>query len=380
MPRPRCLLPLMIAVALAGSGCSGAAHDGDKSKDPASRPVPVSAAVAAKRDVPIYLEGLGSVIAYKTVTVRPQVDGRLDKVLFREGQVVKKGDVLAQIDPRPFLVLLHQAEGALVRDNALLSDARRNQERYQTLLKQNLIAQQQLDTTSASVGQYQGAVQIDQAQVESARLQLEYARVTAPIDGVTGVRLVDEGNLVRAGDTGGLVVLTQLDPIAVLFTLPQDDLPRLLQQMPGGALTVEAYSRDGEARLGQGTVEVLDNQINQATASVRLKAVLKNPERSLWPNQFVKVRLLLTVRKDALVVPVTAVQRGPKGTFAYVIGADQTVQPRPVEVAQTAGDVAVLTRGVAAGEQVVTDGQNQLRPGSKVAPRDSAAKPAGAGR
>jgi multidrug efflux system membrane fusion protein len=347
--------------------------------DPAARVVPVAAAAVTTRDMPITLDGLGNVTAFNTVTMRSQIDGRLDKVLFREGDAVKAGQLLAQIDPRPYEVQLHQAEGALARDMATLRNDQLNLERNKELRVHNLVAQQTVDDQSALVGQAQGAVSIDKAAIESAKLNLEYTRITAPLDGVTGVRLVDAGNLVHASDATGIVIITQLDPIAVIFTLPQDDLPMLAAQMAKGELTVEAYARDGTSKLGQGKLQLLDNQINQATATLRLKAIFPNPTRMLWPNQFVKARLLLSTRSNALVVPATAVQRGPTGTFAYVIGADQTVSSRPIEVELTQGDSAIIARGLADGEQVVVDGQNQLRPGAKVQVRRPGASPDGKG-
>ncbi len=340
------------------------------------RPVPVVTAQVQQRDLPIYLDGLGTVVAAKTITVRPQVDGRLDSVVFREGQVVRRGEVLAQIDPRPFQVQLEQGKGALTRDAAQLRTARLALARNLELLREKLVSQQDVDNQEAAVGQFEGAVRIDQAQIGSARLNLDYARITSPIDGVTGVRLVDPGNLVHASDANGIVVVTQLDPVAVLFTLPQDYLPQVAQQMELGTLTVEAFSRDGSVKLGSGELLVIDNQINQNTATMRLKATFANPQRVLWPNQFVKARLLLTVRKGAIVVPSTAVQRGPEGTFAYVVGPDQTVQPRPIEVEMTQGDVAAIARGLSPGEVVVADGAAALRPGAKVAPRPAAPRPA----
>jgi len=333
------------------------------------RPIPVVTAQVQQRELPIYLDGLGTVVAARTITVRPQVDGRLDSVSFREGQVVRRGEVLAQIDPRPFQVQLEQARGALTRDAAQLRTAKLALARNLQLLKEKLVSQQDVDNAEATVGQFEGAVRIDQAQIDSARLNLDYARITSPIDGVTGVRLVDPGNLVRATDATGVVVVTQLDPVAVLFTLPQDYLPQVAQQMEMGTLAVEAYSRDGNAKLASGELLVIDNQINQNTATIRLKATFANPQRLLWPNQFVKARLLLTVRKGAIVIPATAVQRGPEGTFAYVVGADQAVQARPIEVELTQGDVAAIARGLSLGEVVVADGAAALRPGAKVAPR-----------
>lgn len=379
------------------SGCSRGPAEGAGPRgggpDPAARPVPVLAVAASQRDVPIYREGLGSVSAYKTVVVRPQVDGRLQEVYFKEGQAVRRGELLAQVDPRPFQAQLQQAEGALARDSAALQAGRRNLERYVALRNDRLLAPQQVDDQQALVGQQEGSVRVDQAQVQNARLLLEYARVTAPIDGITGIRQVDPGNLVRQGDATGIVTITQIDPIAVLFTLPQDDLPKVARAMnehaaalgrDGGVsgdakaapegLPVEAWSREGQELLGTGQLLVIDNQINPSTATIRMKAVFANPRRALWPNLFVKARLRLTVRRGALVVPLSAVQRGPRGTFVYVVTPEQTAALRPVELEQSTGELALLRAGVRPGELVVTDGQSQLRPGSKVAP---GAAPAG---
>jgi multidrug efflux system membrane fusion protein len=342
-----------------------------------ARAVPVAAAPVTRRDVPIFLDGLGNVAASYTVAVRAQVDGRLQDVVFREGQEVKRGQVLAQIDPRPFQIQLHQGEGALARDEAQLVGARKNLERYRALVADKLIPQQQVDDQAALVGQLEGAVQMDKATIETARLNLDYARITSPIDGVTGVRLVDPGNIVHATDQNGIVIVTQLDPIVVFFTLPQDHLSEVFEQLARGPLAVDVYSRDSATRLGTGQLKVVDNQINQATSTLRLKAVVRNQTHLLWPNQFVNVRLLVTTKKNALAMPAIALQRGPAGTFVYVIGADSTVQPRPVELETTQGDLAVVAKGLAEGDRVVVDGQNQLRPGSKVAARD-AGKPQGA--
>lgn len=363
-------------VYLRGKGSDGATGHGQAkggAPDPRARVVPVLEAKAIKRDVPIYLDGLGAVQANRTVTVKPQVDGRLDKVLFKEGQEVKRGTLIAQIDPRPFQIQLHTAEGALARDQAQLKNAQLNLKRYAELRDKKMVAQQQVDDAAAAVGQLEGSVQIDRAQIESARLNLDYSRITSPVDGVAGVRLVDQGNIVRQSDPTGLVVLTQLDPIAVVFTLPQDDLPRVSEAMQGGALLVEAFSRDGQTKLGTGELQLIDNQINAATATMRLKAIFANPLRVLWPNQFVKARLLLTTRKDAVVIPAAAIQRGPDGLFVYAIQADQTVQQRGVELESTQGELALLAKGVQAGERIVVEGQNQLRPGAKVSTRDPGA-------
>jgi membrane fusion protein, multidrug efflux system len=343
------------------------------SKQPAGaaqgRAVPVLVAAASRRDVPLYLEGLGNVTAYRTVTVRTQVDGRLEAVLFKDGQLVRQGQVLAQIDPRPFQAQLHQAEGALARDEAQLRNAQANVARDKDLVAQKLIPQQQVDADAATVGQLEGSVRMDRAAVETAHLNLDYARIVSPLEGVTGIRFVDAGNVVHPSDANGIVVVTQLDPVAVIFTQPQDQVSAVSEQLARGPLQVEAYSRDGSTLLGTGELAAIDNQINASTATVRLKAILPNPRRALWPNQFVNARLRLETRKGALVMPSTAVQRGPNGAFVYVVGPDDTVSQRPVTVEITQGDLALVANGVAEGDRVVVEGQNQLRPGAKVAPR-----------
>jgi multidrug efflux system membrane fusion protein len=341
----------------------------------AERPVAVALAPVIVRDVPVYLEGLGNATPLATVTVKSQVDGRLDKILFTEGQHVKIGDVIAQIDPRPFTIQLHQAEAALARDQSSLANAKLNLDRYTKLREQSLVAQQQVDDQRATADQGEAGVKADQAQIENAKLQLDYARIRSPIDGVTGVRLVDQGNLVHANDTTGIVVVTQLDPMSVIFTLPQDDLDRVGKAMGGGAVTVDAYSRDGVTKLSTGQLQVIDNQVNQATATVRLKATFPNPDNALWPNEFVKIRLLLQTLKAVTTIPAAAVQRGPQGTFVYVVDAEQKANVRPVEVNSVDSQTAVVTKGVNPNEQVVIEGQNQLRPGAKVQGRT----PQGAG-
>lgn len=346
-------------------------HPGLQAKAPPAdvRTVPVAVSPVLQKDVPIYLEGLGTVTALYTVTVKTQVDGRLDSVLFVEGQKVKKGELIAQVDPRPFEAALHQAIATVARDQAQLVNAKLNLNRYDELSKQNLIAKQQATDQQAQVDQLAATVAIDQAQVETAKLNLAYSHIISPVDGVTGIRLVDPGNIVHAADTTGLVVITQLDPIAVIFTLPQDDLPAVSAAMAKGELTVDAFSRDGGAKLGTGKVLLIDNQINQTTATIRLKAVFPNPANALWPNQFVKARLLLTTRAGAIVIPTVAIQRGPKGTFVFVVSADSTVAVRPVDIESTQGDQTLLKSGLQPGEQVVVDGTNQIRAGSKVLAR-----------
>ncbi len=343
-----------------------------------NRVVPVLTAEVVRRDVPIVREGLGSVAAFYTVTVKTQVDGRIDRVAFTEGQHVKKGDLLVQIDPRPFAIQLQSAQAAMARDLANANNAKVNADRYKTLSEQSLISVQQYTDAKANVDQLMAQVQSDQAQIESAKLNLDYAHVVSPIDGVTGVRLVDPGNVVHASDPTGLVVVTQLDPIAVLFTLPEDDLPAIAAaRKDDPSLAVEAVSRDGDQVLGRGKLSVIDNAINQATATIKLKAIFDNPSAALWPNQFVKARITLSIRKGALTMPAAVVQRGPNGTFAYVVGPASTVEARPVEIEMLQGDTAIIKSGLAAGDQVVVDGQSQLRPAAKVSTRPVSAAGAG---
>lgn len=333
------------------------------------RIIPVLTATAVRRDVPVWLEGLGSVSAFYTVTVRTLVDGRIDQVFFTEGQHVNKGDALVQIDPRPFTIALESAQAALQRDQAQLKNARLNADRYKTLTNQNLIATQQYTDQLAMVDQLNGQLGADQAQIGSAKLNLVYAHITSPIDGVAGIRLVDPGNVVHPTDASGLVVVTQLDPIAVLFTLPEDDLAAVQKAMGEGDVTVEARSRDGDTLLGAGKLSVIDNEINQTTATIRLKAIFENGKKLLWPNQFVKTRAKVDVIHSAVVVPLATIQHGPQGTFAYVAAPDKTAQMRPVTVGTTQGENAIVSKGLAPGDEVVVEGQAQLKPGSRIATR-----------
>jgi multidrug efflux system membrane fusion protein len=352
----------------AGVG-NGLAAGGAAPSGTADRIVPVSVATAARRNVPIVLEGLGTVTPIAMVTVKTQVDGRLDKVLFKEGDAVKKGTVLAQVDARPFAIQLKQAEAALARDQAQATNAKITLERNQALLAENLVTRQQVDDSSAQSAQFEAQTLADRAQIDSARLQLEYSRIVSPIDGVTGVRQIDPGNIVRQSDQGGIVVVTQLDPIAVLFTLPQDDLAQVASELAKGPLKVDLTSRDGDQPLGTGELVMIDNQVNAQTSTIRLKAVVPNEKRILWPNAFVKAKLNVAVRQNALVVPTPAIQRGPQGTFVYVVvQPDNTVQMRPVGVERSDNETTIVAKGLAPGDVVVTDGQNQLRPGAKVAP------------
>jgi multidrug efflux system membrane fusion protein len=360
-----------------GAARPAAADGGETTRGAGGRPgggsgdarvVPVQVATAERKDMPIWLDGLGTVAAVQQVTVRPQVDGRLDKVLFTEGQPVRRGDVLVQIDPRPFLVTLHQAQGALARDKAQLETLQANLNRYEGLKAQNLVAGQQVEDIAGQVGQLAGSVKIDQAQIESAQLQLDYATVKAPIDGITGVRQIDAGNIIHQNDVNGIVVITAIDPAAVFFTVPQDRLGGVAAALARGDVSVDVYSRDGATKLASGKLAVLDNQINQATATLRLKAIVDNTRHLLWPNAFVKAQLLVDTHKDAIVIPTVAIQHGPQGTYVYAVGADKTAQMKPVTIALTTGEVAVIGKGLDGGEQVIIEGQNQVRPGGRVAP------------
>jgi multidrug efflux system membrane fusion protein len=334
---------------------------------PAAPAVPVVMVAAQQGDMPVYLTGLGSVTAFNTVMVKSRVDGQLINVAFREGQFVRAGDLLAEIDPRPFQVQLTQAQGQLARDMAQLQDAKRNLERYRELVAKQFIAKQQFDDQAALVHQYEGAIKVDQGAIDSAKLQLTYCRITAPINGRVGLRLVDMGNIVHASDQNGLVVITQVQPIAVLFTIPEDNLPPVLRKLGAGErLPVEVYDRAGRTKIATGELLTVDNQIDQSTGTSRLKAVFANEDHALFPNQFVNVRLLVDVKKGAVIVPGAAVQRGPQGTFVYVVKADQTVEVRQVTLGPTEGNNAAVEAGLTPGELVVTDGVDKLRAGSTV--------------
>lgn len=342
-------------------------------KKPAAPPaVSVVLAPVERQDVTLTLEGLGTVVPLDTVVVKPRVDGQLVSVNFQEGQQVHKGDALAQIDPRPFQVAVAQAEGTLRRDRATANNNRLNLKRLSGLVGEHLVAAQQVDNARALVGQDKGVLAVDQAALANAKLNLEWTRVVAPTDGVCGIRQVDPGNLVHASDPNGIVVLTRLDPTSVVFTLPQDALPRVSEAMANGEPRVFAFDRTGDTLLGQGTLAAIDNQVNQTTATVRLRAELPNPDRRLWPNAFVRARLEVGQRKGALVIPSVAVQRGPTGPLVYVAASDGTAKLQPVEIDLTQGTLTVIKNGLTEGEQVVVDGQNQLRPGARMEVRSPA--------
>jgi membrane fusion protein, multidrug efflux system len=338
--------------------------------DPNTR-VPVAVTAAQRRDLPVYLDGLGSVEAFNTVTVKSRVDGQMMEVRFTEGQEVHKGDLLAIIDPRPFDVALAQAQANFAKDQAQLTDAKLNADRYNQLIKAGIIPQQQYDTQLALTNQLQAAVAADQAQIDSAKLNIDYSHITSPIDGRVGLRLVDAGNIVHASDQNGLLVITQMQPIAVIFTLPEDNLPAVNSRMRSGStLQVKALSQDNGTEIAAGTLLTIDNQIDATTGTFRLKAVFDNKDRVLWPNQFVNARLLIDLKKNATLIPTAAIQRGDQGTFVYRVNpSDNTAEVVPVTAGVTEDNLSSIDSGLAPNDLVVTDGQDRLRAGVRVDPR-----------
>lgn len=323
--------------------------------------VPVSIATAAREDVPIYLTGLGTVQALFTVAIHTQVDGKLQDVFFKEGQRVKKGDVLAKIDPRLYQAALDQAKARKAIDEAALISAQKDLVRYQTLVLKNFETQQNVDQQQAKVDQAKASIDADVAAIETAQTNLDYTDIVAPTDGRMGVRMVDPGNIVHASDQGAIAILTQTEPTAVLFTLPAQTLDDVREAMARGPVEVTAYDRNNVRILSKGTLATVDNLIDPATATYRLKAMFSNEDEKLWPGEFVNARVLLTTRKDVVVIPPLAVQRGPHGLFTWIVRPDNTVEPRPIETSTTTGDRTIVTSGVNDGERVVTDGQYKLQ-------------------
>ncbi len=363
----------------------------DKKGKGGPQTVTIEASPASRANVPVTIEGLGTVQAYNTVTVTTRVDGALQKLGFTEGQLVHKGDLLAQIDPRPFQAALGQAEAAKAKDQAQLASAKADLERYTMLAPQNLASQQTVDTAKAQVSSLEAQIKGDQANIDNARTQLEYSTITSPIEGRTGIRKVDVGNNIHAADTTGIVVVTQVQPITVIFTLPEEALPQINQSMAAGGVQVVAVSRDETTELDHGTLQLVDNQIDQATGTIRLKAVFPNKQSSLWPGQYLNARVLLRTVQNALTIPSLAVQRGASGLFTYVVKPDSTVEARPLKVGRDDGNVAIIEGGLNEGERVATSNYYRLEPGvhvrvvapatpaTQVAANTGPAKPKGAG-
>ncbi|HVW68402.1 MAG TPA: efflux RND transporter periplasmic adaptor subunit [Steroidobacteraceae bacterium] len=356
-----------LVLAFAWYGHSGGARAADKEKHGGGRAaISVETALAGRSDVPVYLEGLGTVQAFYTVTVTARVDGELQKVGFVEGQTVKKGDLIGQIDPRPFQAALDQAIATHAKDVAQLASAQADLARYELLAPQNLASKQTLDSQHALVAQLQAQIKGDQANIDNARTQLSYTTIVSPIQGKTGIRRVDPGNNVHATDTNGIVVVTQVQPIACIFTLPEEALPTLNAALQQGTVKVTALSRDGKTELDQGTIALVDNQIDQSTGTIRVKATFPNPKDALWPGEFVNARVLVRTEKNALTVPTNAIQRGPNGMFTYVVKADSTVEARPLKVGDESEALTVIKDGLKDGEQVVLSNQYRLQPGARV--------------
>ena len=380
--RVRIILFAIGAVAAAAlTFAGGFAPERSKAAAPRLAPaIAVETAVATEADVPVYRSGLGSVQAFYTVTVTPRVDGALTKIAFTEGQTVKPGDLLAQIDPRPYQAALDQAVANRDKDAAQLANAQHDLERYITLAPQNFTSKQVLDTQRALVAQLTAQAKGDQAAIDLAKTQLDYTTITSPIPGRTGIRLVDPGNNLHAAANTGIVVVTQIQPISVIFTLPEEDLLEINQALAAGSVEVAALSRDGKTELGQGTLSLVDNQIDQNTGTIRLKANFPNPDNRLWPGEFVNARVLQRTRRHALTIPSAALQRGPGGVFAYVVTADATVEMRPLEIAEETGGNAVVTGGLQPGDRVTINNEYRLQPGTRVSFSDppKAAPPAAA--
>src|SRR5580765_5576664 len=361
---------LSLAVCTVLIGCSSSA-DSKQQRAQAAGPRSVSVATAPvqRQDVPVYLSGLGAVTAFNTANIKSRVDGQIMKVNFREGQAVREGDLLIEIDSRPYQVQVEQIQAQLFRDQAQLRDAKLNLDRYTSLIPSGSIAQQQVDTQKALVDQLDGTVRNDQAQINSAKLNITYCHITAPFSGRIGLRQVDSGNIVHASDANPMLILTQLQPIGVIFTLPEDVLPSVARRMKSSTLQVDAFSRDDQTKLATGKLLTIDNQIDPATGTAKLKAVFDNADGKLWPNQFVNADLLLETRKNSTVVPTAAILRGPQGPYVYAVNSDKTVQDKTVTISLTQGDVTVVTNGVNPGDTVVTDGQDKLQRGSRIEPR-----------
>jgi membrane fusion protein, multidrug efflux system len=364
---PRSWIAVLAAAALLLFAWRAIVHrpaDAATRNEPAA--IAVDTAAVSHADVPIYLQGLGTVQAFYTVTVKARVDGELQKIGFTEGQTVAKGDLLAQIDPRPNQAAFEQAVATKAKDAAQLANAKRDLERYTVLQPQDLASKQTVDTQHAMVDQLTAQLQVDQAVIDNARTQLDYTRITSPINGRTGIRLIDPGNIVHAADTTGIVVVTQVQPIAVIFTLPEEDLSLISGAMAAGPVSVTTVSRDGGVELDQGKLLLIDNEIDQPTGTAKLKAVFSNEHNTLWPGQFVNARVLVRTDKSALTIPTSAVQLGPNGPFTYVVKDDSTVEVRPLKIGEESGGMTIIHNGLALNERVVTNNQYRLQAGVRV--------------
>jgi membrane fusion protein, multidrug efflux system len=366
------LVGLAVGVALIWSHSRHGAQAADTHA--AAPAVAVDAANAIRRDIPGYLDGLGTVQAYYTVKVTARVDGQLDTVAFTEGETLKKGQLLAQIDPRPFKAALDQALGQRAKDEAQLGNAKRDMDRYLLLAPQDLASKQTVDTQRSTVAQSEAQLKVDDATIENARTQLSYTTITAPINGRTGIRQVDPGNIVHASDTGGIVVMTQIQPISVMFTLPEDAVAQMTEALASGPTSVVALARDDGTVLDTGTVALLDNQIDQTSGTIRVKATFPNPHQLLWPGEFVTARVLVKVHKQALTIPAAALQRGPDGMFAFVVQPNSTVEVRPLKVTLLDENTVIVDSGLNAGERVVTSNLYRLQPGTQVRINSAAAR------
>jgi membrane fusion protein, multidrug efflux system len=361
-------LGVTLAICAVLAGCSSHQTKSAKAGGPPPA-VPVGVATVKQGDFDVYLTGLGNVQAFNTVSLKTRIDGQIMQVNFREGQDVKAGELLILIDPRPYEVALAQAQANLQKDEAQLTNAKAQYERNKVLYEQGVIAKQDLDTMQASFGTFEGTIASDKAAIDSAKLNLTYCRIVSPINGRVGLRQVDPGNYVTAAGNTPMLTITQLHPIAVVFTLPEDQLQEVAQQMKVGALEIDAYSRDDQTKLATGKLETINNQIDETTGTVQLKAIFDNQDNTLWPNQFVNAHLLLKKLKNAITAPASALQRGPDGSFVYLVDAQNQAQMQQVKVDITQGTTVVVASGLKGGERVVTDGQEKLQAGMKVAPQ-----------
>lgn len=369
-------LGVVLAICAALVGCTSQTAKSARASGPLPA-VPVGVATVKQGNFPVYIDGLGSVQAFNTVSIKTRIDGQIMQVNFREGQDVRAGDLLIVIDPRPYQVALDQAKANLAKDEAQLTNAKVQYERNKVLYEEGVIAKQDLDTLEASFGTYAATIQADKAAIDNAQLNLTYCYIKSPVNGRVGLRQVDPGNYVTAASGTIMITVTQLHPISLVFTIPEDQLQDVAKRMQHGTLEVDAYSRDDQTKLATGTLLTINNQIDQTTGTVQLKATFDNPDNTLWPNQFVNAHLLLETRDNAITAPASAMQRGPDGTFVYLVDSNNTVQMRPIQLALTQGNTVVIASGLQGGDRVVTDGQEKLSGGMRVAPQAPARQKVG---